>query len=72
MRLLYWCVLTCSRVHTQNDICNTRIRRNPVEFYSFYQQQKFKLTVPLAQEDLRTPQAKAVQFGCCIGIWKNN
>ena len=25
-----------SRVHTQNDICNTRIRSNPVKFYSFY------------------------------------
>ena len=27
MRLLYWSVFTCSRVHTQNDICNTRILR---------------------------------------------
>ena len=69
MRLFYWCVFTCSRVHY---ICNTRILSNPVEFYSFYKQQKFKLTVSLAQEDLRTPQAKAVQFCCCIGICKNN
>ena len=35
IRLFYWCVFTCSRVHTQNDICDTRIRGNPVEFYSF-------------------------------------
>ena len=66
MRLFYWCVFTCSRVHTQNDICNTRILSNPLEFYYFYWQQKFKLTVSLAQEDLRTPQAKAVQFCCCM------
>ena len=33
---IYWCVFTCSGVHTQNDICNTRIRSNPVEFYSFF------------------------------------
>ena len=36
MRLFYCCVFTFSRVHTQNDICNTRIRSNPLEFYSFY------------------------------------
>ena len=71
MRLFSWCVFTCSRLYTQNDICNTRILSNPVEFYFFYQQQKFKLTVPLTQKDLRTPQAKAVQFRCCIGICKN-
>ena len=28
-------LLVCIRVHTQNDICHTRIRSNPVEFYSF-------------------------------------
>ena len=69
--IFYWCVFTCSPLYTQNDICNTRILSNPVEFYFFYQQQKFKLTVPLTQKDLRTPQAKAVQFRCCIGICKN-
>ena len=42
-----------------------------LSFIFFYQQQKFKLTVPLTQKDLRTPQAKAVQFRCCIGICKN-
>ena len=35
MRPFYWCVFTCSRLHTQKDICNTRILSNPVEFYSF-------------------------------------
>ena len=35
MRLFYLCVFTCSRLHTQNDICDTRILSNPVEFYSF-------------------------------------
>ena len=58
-------------MHTQNDICNTCVLSNPVEFYSFYSQHKFKLTVSLAQEDLRTPQAKALQFCCCKGICKN-
>ena len=33
--IFYWCVFTCSPLYTQNDICNTRILSNPVEFYSF-------------------------------------
>ena len=37
MRLFYWCVFICSRtrLYTQNDICNTRVLSNPVEFYIF-------------------------------------
>ena len=73
MRLCYKCVITCIRGNT-NDVYNRSVR-NPVENLFFIKKNvqtlKLVLTDPVAQRDLRTSQAKAVQFFCWTGICKD-
>ena len=61
-------------MHT-DEMYNSSIRSNHVEnlflIISKKNEQTLKLTGSQAQGDLRTPQAKAVQFCCWRGICKN-